>query len=677
MAQETQQIVLSVATGNSDVTLRQLRDNIKNAKDALQDLTVGDAKYNEQLAELTKSQRALKDAMSVGTASMEEQDKAAEGLGKSYNVLVDEMAALKKEFRSTSDAAKQMEIAGKINDINSELKRLDAMQGNFQRNVGNYTNSIKDAFTQAGSAIGGNFAKGVTGANNALKLMAANPIVGVVTILVSLITKLSDAIKGNEEQAQALNKAFSSFNAIGDLVSKMVSKLADGIVWLAEKFSALIGKILGTSDAMEANNKIAEESIELTQKQREATIKNAEAEREIAKLRAQAAEKDRLTGEQRLALLQKASDLEKEISKRALDNAKKEYEIIKAKNALRASSTEDLNKEAEAYAKMVQAETAYYNTSRNLATQMVAARKQMAKEEREEVAAAREERKDALADAQAQLAAEKMLNEVRLSVAKEGTDEYLELQKEKADLEMQAQIANAEKTILNEEDRATAIELIRQATLEKIEALEEQHLAAEADLAFAEVYAHEKMEDEKTKTTRKQIKQRIALGQSYAKATSSLVSSIADIMEGDSAATEEQLKAAKTMRIAGATIDMLSGVVTAISQAQQLGPIAGPIMAAINSATVIAAGVANIQKIKQQSTARNAGSSSATPTPSVPATVAAPVIATQVQTVRQLTTATEEQRLDKMAGDAKVVLVMSDLEAAENDRRVHVEESTF
>ena len=71
---------MSVATGNSDVTLRQLRDNIKNAKDALQDLTVGDEKYNEQLAELTKSQRALKDAMSVGTASMEEQDKAAEGL---------------------------------------------------------------------------------------------------------------------------------------------------------------------------------------------------------------------------------------------------------------------------------------------------------------------------------------------------------------------------------------------------------------------------------------------------------------------------------------------------------------------------------------------------------------------------------------------------------------------
>ena len=668
---------MSVATGNSDTTLKGLRDNIKAAKDALDGFKVGSKEYQQQLEQLQQDQNLLRNAMHGTTASMEEQTKAAQGVGNSYNALVAQMAKLKQEFRSTSDATQQMKIAAKINEVNSELKRLDAMQGNFQRNVGNYTNSIKEAFTQAGSAIGGNFAKGVTGANNALKLMAANPVVGVVTLLVSIVMKLADAIKGNEEQTQAVNKAASQPSARGDLVSKMVSKLADGIVWLAEKFSALIGKILGTSDAMEANNKIAEESIELTQKQREATIKNAEAEREIAKLRAQAAEKDRLTGEQRLALLQKAADLEKEISKRALDNAKKEYEIIKAKNALRASSTEDLNKEAEAYAKMVQAETAYYNTSRNLATQMVAARKQMAKEEREEVAAAREERKDALADAQAQLAAEKMLNEVRLSVAKEGTDEYLELQKEKADLEMQAQIANAEKTILNEEDRATAIELIRQATLEKIEALEDAHLQAQVDRATAEVAMNAKMEEQKTRDAERQVRQRIALGQSYAKATSSLVSSIADIMEGDSAATEEQLKAAKTMRIAGATIDMLSGVVTAISQAQQLGPIAGPIMAAINSATVVAAGVANIQKIKQQSTARNAGSSSATPTPSVPATVAAPVIATQVQTVRQLTTATEEERLDRMAGDAKVVLVMSDLEAAENDRRVHVEESTF
>ena len=677
MAQQTQEIVLSVATGNSGATLKELRENIKAAKQALSEMEIGTEEYQQQLKALNQDQNLLKNAMYGTTSTMEDQTKAAQGLGNSYNALVAKMAELKQEFRATDDAAKQMAIAKQINEVNSKLKELDAMQGNFQRNVGNYAGSIKEAFGQAGAVIGGPFAKGVGGANNALKLLSANPVVGVVTLLVSIVMKLTDAIKGNEAQAQALEKAFSGLSAIGDVVSKVISKLADGIVWLAEKIGNLVSKWTGMNDQMAEHNKLAEESAELTKAQREATIKNAEAEREIAKLRAEAAEKDKLTGEQRMALLQKAADLEKEVSKRAFENAKKEYEIIKAKNALRASSTEELDKEAAAYAAMVNAETAYYKKSKELASQMVAARRQMTKEEREDETAAREERKEALADIQAQLAAEKLLNEVRISVAKEGTDEYLELQKEKAEIEMQQAIANAEKTILNEEDRAEAIELIRQATLEKIEALEDAHLQAQVDQATAEVALHAKMEDDKTKDTKRQVQQRIALGQSYARAVSSVFGSIADIMEGDSEASEEQLKAAKNMRIAGATIDMLSGVVTAISQAQQLGPIAGPIMAAINSAAVIAAGVANIQKIKQQQTSRSGGSSTATATPSVPATVAAPVIATQVQTVRQLTTATEEQRLDKMAGDAKVVLVMSDLEAAENDRRVHVEESTF
>lgn len=679
MAQETQNIVLQVSTGRSDVTLKELRDSISKAKDELSKMKIGSDEYKEALKALQQDQNLLKNAMYGTTSSLEEQTKAAQGLGTSYNALVADMAKLKQEFRATEDAAKQMELAGKINAINKQLKELDAMQGNFQRNVGNYAGSIKEAFGQAGAVIGGPFAKGVGGANNALKLLSANPVVGVVTLLVSIVMKLSDAIKGNEEQAQALEKAFSGLSAIGDVVSKVISKLAEGIVWLAEKIGSLVSKWTGMNDQMAEHNKLAEESAELTKAQREATIKNAEAEREIAKLRAEAAEKDKLTGEQRLALLQKAADLEKEVSKRAFENAKKEYEIIKAKNALRASSTEELDKEAAAYAAMVNAETAYYKKSKELASQMVAARRQMTKEEREDETAAREERKEALADIQAQLAAEKLLNEVRLSVAKEGTDEYLELQKEKAEIEMQQAIANAEKTILNEEDRAEAIELIRQATLEKIEALEDAHLQAQVDQATAEVAINAKKEADKTKDAKKQWAQRVAIAQAAAKALSGVFGSIADLMESDSAATEEQLKAAKNMRIAGATIDMLSGAVAAYTAAQSLAPPLGPIIGGINAAAVVTMGLLNIAKMRQQDVSRNGGGSgtASSTTPSVPATVAAPVIATQVQTVRQLTTATEEQRLDKMAGDAKVVLVMSDLEAAENDRRVHVEESTF
>ena len=116
---------------------------------------------------------------------------------------------------------------------------------------------------------------------------------------------------------------------------------------------------------------------------------------------------------------------------------------------------------------------------------------------------------------------------------------------------------------------------------------------------------------------------------------------------------------------------MLSGVVSAISTAQQLGPIAGPIMAAINSAAVIAAGVANISKIKAQQISK---SGSSTATPSVPVAVEAPSVVPEVQEVHTLTGAQEEERLNQ---PQRVYILSSDLEADRNATRVQVEETTF
>ena len=134
---------------------------------------------------------------------------------------------------------------------------------------------------------------------------------------------------------------------------------------------------------------------------------------------------------------------------------------------------------------------------------------------------------------------------------------------------------------------------------------------------------------------------------------------------------EESRKSAEALRIASATIEMLNGVVTAISQAQQLGPIAGPIMAAINSAAVIAAGTANIAKIRSTQVSTNGGSTTS------PASVQAPSVTPQVQQVRTLTSATEEDRLNQMAGEQRVYILASDIEASQNARKTRVAEATF
>ena len=114
---------------------------------------------------------------------------------------------------------------------------------------------------------------------------------------------------------------------------------------------------------------------------------------------------------------------------------------------------------------------------------------------------------------------------------------------------------------------------------------------------------------------------------------------------------------------------MLQGVVTAISQAQELGPVAGPIMAAINSAAVIAAGVANINKIKSTKISTSSSAS--------PAAVAAPSVNADFQQVRAITSGSEEDRLNKMAGDQRVYILQSDIEASNASSKARVAESSY
>lgn len=247
--------------------------------------------------------------------------------------------------------------------------------------------------------------------------------------------------------------------------------------------------------------------------------------------------------------------------------------------------------------------------------------------------------------------------------AAQATDNYINYTEEQERLHLENRMNTLQEGSLEYLSAAIDLKAFELDTLHKMEEESDEEFYARK-IAAEKAY----IESKKALTS-----QQIALAQQSVSAVSGILGSLADIYESDTDATEAELKKAKNMRIAGATIDMLSGVVTAISTAMQLGPIAGPIMGAINSAAVIAAGVANITKIKQQSTSKNA-SSSQTPTT---AQVSAPVIGSEMQAVRNVTSASEEDRLNQMASDQRVVLVMSDLEVKQAQKRVQVAESSF
>lgn len=861
MVKET---ILKVQTGEAVKSVQDLKDNIKAYKESLADLAIGTEEYQETLTLLKQNQSALKDAMYGTAASFEDVMNAATGAniafkennelvtmeGVSYNALVHELADLKQAWRATTDEAERAQLGERINNVNNQLKTMDASVGNYQRNVGNYIGAVDHLTTSFGSMGKGAAAviNPIKGATTALKTMSATPVIAILGILASVLQKVIEGLKSSEENTNAMTAAMSPFQAIGDAVTKMLQVLGGVLVKVVEGFNKLTTAIFGSNKATEERLRLAKMEAQLAEQQRETTIRNAEAEREVARLRAEAADKSNTTAKERLALLEQAGQKEREIAQRALQDAKLQYEIIKQRNSLTESNKQDLEEEAQAYAALVKAETAYYQQIRTIQTGINSARKEEARSAREAAKAvkdaatakinaekdyltqllsivkdgsesefkiqntiAKKEYEQAVANAKQKITDKKELNRTldmldkafrvklqknqqdhdnkvlaeelrtianRRDTFQKGSVEYLAVQEEYAAKELDSLKRQMDETdaeyaarrlaaqrALKEAQNATQDAIIAEGALalqnemnalregsveqfakavelaqynldnlyQGIDETDDQFLARrlEAQKAYREAVAAQN--DAEVEAGRLQYEERLAAldeeslayldaevalkkyeldtlhqlegeseeefrirqleaGKAYYKAkkaqvkswmdtlagmasgVTSILGSIADAMEENTEMTKEEAQKAKNLRIAGATIDMLSGAVTAYAGAQSLGVPMGPIVGAINAAAVIATGIANIAKIKSQQISTDSSSSQSA---AVPAQVTAPTIEPQVQNVRNVTSASEEDRLNAMAGDRQVYILSSDLEADRNAQRVQVQETTF
>jgi len=246
--------ILNVKTGEAVSSIAELKENIKALKEGFEDaqgnmqkglnnLEIGTDEYKETLEALKVNQNALKDAMYATTGKMEDLAAAATGASTSYNSLVNKMAELKRQFRSTTDEVERAKLGTRINLLNSELKRLDELQGNFQRNVGNYQSAFKglgdhiDAFRKGlGAATGG-----LRGMKDGAEALAKSPAIATFTILVSLVMKLADAVKEDEKATASLKKGLDALQPVMDFLSGILDKVVDFLVEIIDKVSAFLG----------------------------------------------------------------------------------------------------------------------------------------------------------------------------------------------------------------------------------------------------------------------------------------------------------------------------------------------------------------------------------------------------------------------------------------------------
>ena len=246
MAEETITI-LRVGTEEAVKSVNDLKQNIKILKDNLGELEIGTQEYQDTLDELKVNQNALKDAMYATSTSMEDLTQAATGASESYNSLVHRMASLKEEFRATNDAVRRAELGQQIKAVNDQLKDLDALQGNFQRNVGNYANSIKDAFGDMSKHVDvfrkslGAAGGGLNGLKDGMEGISKSPFVATFGILVSLALKLADELKDNEKAMASIKGLMNSLKPVMDFFAGILDKVAGYLAEIIGKVAAFLG----------------------------------------------------------------------------------------------------------------------------------------------------------------------------------------------------------------------------------------------------------------------------------------------------------------------------------------------------------------------------------------------------------------------------------------------------
>lgn len=596
MAATEDVIVLRVDAGDSKVTVADLKDNLKALKDQLDNTALSDEKYAQRVQDVAEQQRILKDVMW-------QQKEAADGVQKSYNTLSAQMARLKQEQKaldlSTDEGVKTWnEYAVKINDINNQLKELDATNGVYTRNVGDYANQFskgfKDIVADMPSWTNG-IRQGVDDIGKSFGLLSKNPIIGVASLLAPVVMQIASGLKENETALAGVRKIMDAIQPVFNVINNALEKAVGWVAEMVGRLGELAGESTGTFKGIVTGA---------------VGVGNAVLQFLLTPIRT--------VIEAAKGLGNVFSNIFKGQFKEAAAEARTALDGIG--DAFKNGFAFKTN--FEAGQKIGEEFAAGIRSEKTKATTAAAVKEVVEEAVAQGIQQADIDKALAEADRKADEARRKRLEERKM------VDEWFA-----------------------DEDAAL---------VDEINAIWEAQQAAD---------------DEATKKAEENAKKRVEAMQSAAGATSSILTSLADMFDANADADEKSTKQGKALRIAAATIDMLQGAVTAFSTAQQLGPVAGPIVGAANAAAVIAAGMANIAKIRSTQVSKNAASSSSA---TVSPTVSAPTQAyTPPEQLRTITSASEEDRLNRMAGAQRVYILQSDIEAAGHAAKVQVDESTF
>lgn len=285
----------------------------------------------------------------------------------------------------------ELEAGASIEDAKKAVKGLEGVKRATQ-DISDTTDDLTDKTSElsqgidkmTGGAISG-FKESVSGLKNLVKgtKLWKLALTGILTLgFFAIIQGLSAYFNSSEEGQNKLAKATKQFGVIlgnvGDLLAgfgKIMYNVFTGNFDEAGKaFDDFKEKIANfgeeTTKEIKLAGELADRIADVAKKERELLVDREAASGRLEKIRTKAAQVDKFTSEERIALLQEAAAIESEINARQVALAQEKLDIKIAENSLSGSTKEDLDEEAQLRADVISLENQSLAVKREFYTQI-------------------------------------------------------------------------------------------------------------------------------------------------------------------------------------------------------------------------------------------------------------------------------------------------------------------
>ena len=315
----------------------------------------------------------------------------ASGIGALALVLVSIVAAFKRSEEGQNKFAKIMSVIGSV--VNEVMDILAT-----------FGMALIDVFSQPGKIWDG-FVNILKTGYEFIKKQVFERLVASITVAVGGFQKMIlkariawNKFTGDSEEATKLSKQLEKVEANIESAKNKLDGLNDSLIDTMKTAAAeafLLGKI--TKEQFDAQVKrfkeeakisadIADQRAKADKLERKLQVERAVANRKIAELREQAANKEGIAVEDRIAALEEAGRIEAEITNKEIAAARIRFEAKQRENALGLSTKKDLDEEAQLKAKLIELETGRLRLQKALTAEITTALREAETQRKQEAA---------------------------------------------------------------------------------------------------------------------------------------------------------------------------------------------------------------------------------------------------------------------------------------------------